>query len=153
MHQHFFIHRQSVQIPPVLHSRCGAILKGNLSTGQLVSFPHLLWKNFEPQNSTRHCEERSDAPQGGFSCPFRAIHLLAIPSIFRAGELVLPSIHGIATPVCALARNDMVFLDEAPSHTLQNRFKISSPTFPLFSGWNWQPKTLPCSTAAVMGMP
>ena len=25
-----------------------------------------------------HCEERSDAPQGGFSCPFGAIHLLAI---------------------------------------------------------------------------
>ena len=27
---------------------------------------------------TCHCEERSDAPQGGLSCPFGAIHLLAI---------------------------------------------------------------------------
>ena len=31
----------------------------------------------------------------------------------------------------------------------QNFFKISRPTLPLFSGWNWQPKMLPCSTAAV----
>ena len=41
------------------------------------------------------CEERSDAPQGGFSCPCGAIHLLAIRSLFtgtlgRRKHLVMP---------------------------------------------------------------
>ena len=38
-------------------------------------------------------------------------------------------------------------------YTSQNFRRISNPTLPLFSGWNWQPKMLPRSTAPVMGMP
>ena len=40
---------------------------------------------------------KPDAPQGGLSCPFGAIHLLAISGIFRALELVRSSVRGIAT--------------------------------------------------------
>ena len=78
---------------------------------------------------------------------------MAIPRIFRRAELVLPSIHGIATPVCALASNDVEFFRSSSFYTSQNFFKIANPTLPLFSGWNWQPKMLSFSTAAVMGMP
>ena len=39
----------------------------------------LMDKKEEPGSHNHcHCEERSDAPQGGLSCPFGAIHLLAI---------------------------------------------------------------------------
>ena len=53
----------------------------------------------------RHCEERSDAPQGGLSCPFGAIHLLAIR--ISCGAMHRPAPEGperkrIATSACGL---------------------------------------------------
>ena len=35
----------------------------------------------------------------------------------------------------------------------QNARRIFNPTLPLFSGWNWQPMTLSCATAAVSSLP
>ena len=43
---------------------------------------------------------------------------MAIPSSYRPVKLVLPSIHGIATPVCGLVRNDVVFFTRSTNYSL-----------------------------------
>ena len=70
-------------------------------------------------NRTRHCEERSDAPQGGFSCPFGAIHLLAIPSIFWLSNWCfllstgLHHRHSLRSPRGFAPRNDVLIFTQS----------------------------------------
>ena len=66
------------------------------------------------------------------------------------GEILLRT--SLIRPCCAL-RIGAPSPEGKAFQISQNRFKIAKPTLPLFSGWNWQPKMLSFSTAAVMGMP
>ena len=61
---------------------------------------------------TRHCEGRRPAPQGGFSSP-SGNSPSGNPLDLPAAQLVRPSIHGIATPVCALVRNDVLIFSRS----------------------------------------
>jgi hypothetical protein len=56
---------------------------------------HWCGSTYKAQKRTRHCEEGA-ARRGN-------------PPDLPAAQLVQPSIQGIATPVCALVRNDMFF--------------------------------------------
>ncbi len=81
------------------------------------------------------------------------------------GGKVAPHLCGIVAVdrhlrVVALEKPDGLAADEVDGrkedHTptsSQKARRMASPTVPLFSGWNWQPKTLPRCTAAGSGAP
>ena len=83
----------------------------------------------------------------------RASPDVAISRIFRRLNWCFLLFTGLPRQCAHWLAMTWYLLEDAPFYTSQNFFKIANPTLPLFSGWNWQPKMLPFSTAAVMGMP
>src|SRR5574344_1431166 len=75
---------------------------------------------------------------------------LQTPKVFRCKQL-----QRCSHPYKALRPFQRVYrLQEIEPYQISTKaLKIDRPTSPLFSGWNWHPKTLSFSTLAVRGAP